>query len=108
MATAKASAGLTISNATHGRSVEGMTDVRNDFAASIEYLIQILNGDYYATVKKTVKNNWVGTDATDFLNDIEKSRAALEKKLRELKSKFNAAIDADAKQFKNFQSKNVK
>ena len=100
--------GLNMSGATYARSVSGSKLLKQDFAASIESLIKILNGDKYATFKKTIKQNWVGADATDFLNDVEKSRAALEKSLRTLKAKFDAAVDADAKQFSSFQSKNVK
>ncbi len=100
--------GLTMNAADYARSASGAKKLEADFLADIEALIKVLNGDKYATFKKTIKNNWVGADATDFLNDIEKTRKNLESSLRNLKTKFNAAIAADAKQFKNFQSKNIK
>ena len=100
--------GLTISAADYGRSVNGAKKLQNDFVVDIEALIKVLNGDKYAEFKKVIKNNWVGADATDFLNDIEKTRKSLETSLRNLKTKFNGAIAADAKQFKKFQSRNVK
>lgn len=99
---------LTMSAATYARSKAGRTKLKNDFAGDIDNLIKILNGDKYAALKKTVKNNWSGADADDFLNDIEKSRKNLQKSLNTLKTTFNNAMDADAKQFSSFQSKNVK
>ena len=99
---------LTMSAATYGRSTAGRTKLKNDFSGDIDNLIKILNGDKYAAFKKTIKENWVGADATDFLNDIEKSRKDLQNALNKLKTTFNGAIDADAKQFSSFQSKNVK
>ena len=101
-------AGLTIDGASYGRSASGAKVLKNDFAGDIDNLIKVLNGDKYASFKKTIQTYWVGADATDFLNDIEKTRADLEKKLRSLKSTFNGAVDADIKQFGSFQSKNVK
>jgi len=98
---------LNMSNATYARSVSGRKKLENDFLADIENLTKILNGDKYTSLKKTVKANWVGADADDFLADIEKSRKALETNLKTLKSKFNSAVAADAKQFSSFQNKNV-
>ena len=103
-----ASSGLTMSAADYGRSVSGAKKLENDFVTDIEALIKVLKGDKYADFKKTIKANWVGADATDFLNDVEKTRKNLESSLRNLKTKFNGAVSADAKQFKQFQSKNVK
>ena len=102
------STGLTINKATYGRSKKGKNSLKNDFAGDIAYLIKVLNGDKYAAFKKTITENWVGSDATDFLNDIEKTRKALQSKLNSLKTKFDGAINADATQFASFQSKNVK
>ena len=99
---------FSINKATYGRSAAGIKTLKTDFSQDIENLIKVLNGDKYAAFKKIVKNNWVGADATDFLNDVEKTRASLEKTLRTLKTKFNAAVDSDSKQFLNFQNKNVK
>ena len=100
--------GLTMSAATYGRSKDGRTKLKNDFNGDIDALIKVLNGDKYAAFKKTINANWVGADADDFLNDIEKSRKALEQSLKNLKNTFSGAIDADANQFRNFQAKNVK
>lgn len=102
------STGLTIGKATYGRSSSGKAKLKNDFYGDIDNLIKVLNGDKYAAFKKTITQNWTGADATDFLNDIEKTRKALESNLKSLKSKFASAIDGDAKQFSSFQSKNVK
>ncbi len=99
---------LGIDKTNYGRSASGLKVLKNDFNADIEGLVKILNGDKYAAFKKIVTDNWVGADADDFISDVEKTRADLEKSLRSLKNKFNAALDADAKQFKGFQSKNVK
>ncbi len=101
-------AGVTMNQATFARSVSGRKKLANDFSSDIENLIKILNGDKYAALKKVVNQNWTGTDATDFLNDIEKTRKSLETKLRALKNQFNSAISSDASQFAKFQSKNVK
>ena len=102
------SGSLTMSSATYARSAAGKTKLKNDFSSDIDNLIKILNGDKYAKLVLTVHKHWAGADATDFLNDIEKTRKTLESNLRSLKSKFNNAVDADAKQFSSFQSKNVK
>lgn len=99
---------LTMSAATYARSTAGRAKLKNDFAGDIDNLIKVLNGDKYAAFKKTINSNWSGADATDFLNDIDKSRRDLQKALNSLKTTFNGAIDADAKQFSSFQSKNVK
>ena len=100
--------GLTIGKADYGRSKTGAKKLESDFFADIDALIKVLNGDKYAEFKKVIKNNWVGTDSTDLLNDVDKTRKNLESSLRNLKTRFSSAIAADAKQFKNFQSKNVK
>lgn len=100
--------GLTIGLATHGRSSSGAVKLKNDFSGDIENLVKILNGDKYAAFKKVVSANWTGPDADDFLADIDKTRAQLVSKLRALKNQFNAAVDSDTRQFKSFQSKNVK
>ena len=99
---------LNMTSATYGRSQNGRTTLKNDFYGDIENLVKILNGDKYTTFKKTIAANWVGADATDFLNDIDKTRIQIQSKLRSLKSQFANAVDADAKQFGSFQSKNVK
>ena len=100
--------GLNIGSATYARSAAGKTKLKNDFSVDIANLIKVLNGDKYAAFKKTINQNWTGADATDFLNDVEKTRKDLESKLNALKNKFNSAIDTDAKQFSSFQAKNVK
>ena len=105
---APATTALTIGTATYGRSVKGAGSLKESFSQSIDNLVKVLNGDKYAAMKKTIQSNWVGADATDFLNDIEKTRASLEKSLKALKTKFNAAVDADSKQFTSFQAKNIK
>ena len=102
------SSGLTMSNATYARSAAGKTKLKNDFYGDIDNLIKILNGDKYKSFKSTISNNWVGTDATDFLNDIDKTRGSLEKSLKALKTKFASAIDSDYRQFGSFQNKNTK
>ena len=99
---------LAIGSATFGRSVTGAKNMKAAFAASIDNMIKVLNGDKYAAMKKTVNANWVGADADDFLADIEKTRAALQKSLNQLKTKFNAAVEADAAQFSKFQESNKK
>ncbi len=101
-------AGLTIANATYGRSKAGRDKLKNDFYGDINNLISVLNGDKYRDFKRIVSQNWVGADATDFLNDVEKTRKSLESKLKALKKQFDNAIDGDAKQFSSFQSKNIK
>lgn len=103
-----AATALSMSTATFARSVKGAGSLKESFSQSIDNLVKVLNGDKYAAMKKTIQSNWVGADATDFLNDIEKTRASLEKSLKALKTKFNAAIDADSKQFISFQAKNIK
>ena len=98
---------LTISDADFGRSTEGKQTLKNNFNTDINNIKKVLNGDKYKALKNTVNASWVGEDANDFLNDVEKTRADLEKKLDELKTKFNNALDEDEKQFLNFQAKNV-
>ena len=102
------SPGLAIDAATYGRSATGAKRLKAAFDTDIENLVKVLNGDKYTAFKKTVNANWVGADADDFLADIEKTRASLEKSIRALKTKFNSAVDADIQQFAKFQSKNVK
>ena len=100
--------GLSIGSATYARSTAGKAKLKNDFSADIANLIKVLNGDKYAAFKKAINENWTGADATDFLNDVEKTRKDLEGKLNALKSKFNSALDTDSKQFSSFQAKNIK
>ena len=88
---------LTKDAATYEKSKDGKTKLKNDFSGDIDALVKALNGDKYATFKKTIKANWVGEDADAFLDDIEKTRAALEKNLKNLKSTFKNAIDNDEK-----------
>lgn len=102
------STSVSMTDATYARSAAGNKTLQNDFSADIENLIKVLNGDKYASFKKTIEQNWTGADAEDFLNDVEKTRRSLQSKLTALKSKFNSAMSADAKQFASFQSKNVK
>ena len=81
--------GLIIDSSSYERSI---TASKKDFIGDINKLIKTLNGDKYASFKKIIKENWVGADVTDFLNDIEKTKKELEKKLKTLKSKYNSAI----------------
>lgn len=99
---------LDMTNATYGRSTSGKSKLYTDFCNDIENIIKVLNGDKYATFKRTVTENWVGVDADDFMADIEKTRVELQSKLRALKTRFYVAIDNDARQFASFQQKNVK
>lgn len=99
---------LDMSSATYARSQSGEKVLYNDFAGDIDNIIKILNGDKYTTFKKTINAYWVGPDATDFLNDIEKTRQELQQKLNALKSQFQGALSADMKQFQQFQAQNVK
>jgi SpoVK/Ycf46/Vps4 family AAA+-type ATPase len=93
---------------TYGRSLSEIKKLKNDFNVEIENLIRVLNGNKYESLKKIVNANWVGNDAIDFLEDVEKTRTTLEKNLRTLKNKFNDAIEADLRQFEEFQDDNVK
>ena len=102
------STSVSLTDATYARSAAGIKRLQSDFSADIENLIKILNGDKYATFKKTIEQNWTGADAEDFLSDVESTRKTLETNLRELKTKFNNAMDEDAKQFAEFQARNVK
>lgn len=100
--------GLTMDAATYARDAAGRSKLKSDFNGDIEALVNVCKGSKYNDLIKLVKNNWVGADATDFINDLDKEIAALIKSLRALKTEFNTAIDADAKQFASFQSKNVR
>ena len=82
MATSKSTSGFTMENATYARSQSGKNSAISDFDADIENLVKVLNGDKYAAFKKTINNNWVGEDATTFLNEVEKTRKKLQKDLR--------------------------
>ena len=97
---------LDMDSATYARSVKGATKLYTDFSDDIDKIIKALNGSKYTDLKKVVKENWVGADATYFLNEVEKSRGTLETKLKALKTKVKGAIDADTKQFASFQSSN--
>jgi len=100
---------LDMSSATYGRSTSGAKSLKEtSFASDITKIKNALNGDKYAKVKSTVKAYWVGSDADDFLNDIDKTRKEVLNQISTLQSKFNAAIDQEAKEFKSFQAKNVK
>lgn len=92
----------------YGVSESGIKQLKNDFNVDIENYIRILNGNKYEEFKKVLAANWVGADATDFLQDVEKTRAELEKSLRRLKNKFNAALDAALKDFRAAQDRNAK
>ncbi len=108
MASSKKSSGLTMSSATYARSTSGKKTLKNSFNEDITKMVNILNGDKYKTFKSTVSQNWVGADASDFLNDVDKTRANLAKKLKELKALFNSAMDEDDTVFNAFQAKNIK
>ncbi len=100
---------LDMSNATYARSTKGAKTLKEtSFASDITKIKNALNGDKYAKVKSTVKAYWVGADADDFLNDIEKTRKDVLNQISSLQSKFNTAIDQEAREFKSFQSKNVR
>lgn len=59
--------------------------MEKDFINDIDALIKVLNGNKYAKLKEIVNDNWIGYDATKFLNDVEKAKKDLEKKLKDLK-----------------------
>ena len=100
--------GLTMDAATYARDKAGREKLKSDFNGDIEALVNVCKGPKYNDLVKLVKNNWVGADATDFLNDLDKEISDLIKSLRALKTNFNTAIEADARQFASFQSKNIK
>ena len=64
--------------------------MEKEFINDIDTLIKILNGNKYKQIKDSVNANWIGNDATKFLNDIEKSKKDLEKKLKALKANIKA------------------
>ena len=100
--------GLTMSAATYARDNAGRSRLKNDFNSDIEAFVNVINGSRYTDLVKYVKANWVGADADDFLRDIDKTRADLIRDLRSLKTRFNEALEADAREFASFQSKNIK
>ncbi len=100
---------LDMSNATYARSTSGAKTLKEtSFAKDITKIKNALNGDKFSKVKSAVKANWVGADADDFINDIEKTRKDVLTQINSLQSKFNTAIDQEAKEFSSFQAKNVK
>ena len=100
--------GLTMDAATYARDAAGRAKLKADFNGDIQALINVCNGSKYTDMVRFIRNNWVGADADDFIADINKTRNQLISKLKTLTTVFNNAIDADAKQFASFQSKNVK
>ena len=67
------------------KKMKGGILVEKEFIKEIDALIKVLNGNKYTKLKDTVNENWIGHDATKFLNDIEKAKKDLEKNLKKLK-----------------------
>lgn len=99
--------GLTMSNATYARSSAGIkklkANLENDIAAVTKHLST--SSDKYKTMTNTIKNNWVGEDATAFLKDIENQINELNKNITNFK-KYVDAFDTEQAQFLKFQQNN--
>lgn len=100
---------LDMTNATYARSTSGAKTLKEtSFATSIAAIIKALDGEKYTALIKAVKNNWVGADADDFLNDISRTKNDIKSRIKTLQNTFSTAIDGEAREFASFQAKNVK
>ena len=94
---------------TYARSATGAKTLKNTaFASDIARIRKTLDESHLNNLKKVVHEYWQGADAEDFLNDINKTRTTILSKINTLDKQFDAAIDAEAKEFASFQTKNIK
>ena len=99
---------LTIGTATNARSKVGLARLKADFNADLLKITSRISGSKYDTLVKTVKNNWSGADADDFLSDLKKTSESLKKQVKALKNEIEKALDDDYNSFIKFQQGNIK
>ncbi len=93
---------------TYGRSESGLNTLKSQIKSSCSKKMNALSGSEYTTLVKLIKQNWTGADATDFLKDLDKAVSNEKSYINSRSSEFQRLIDLDLKEFKAFQSKNVK
>lgn len=94
---------LTMDNATYGRSATGRKKLQNALTEDFNKMKDVLSGTEYQNVKAAVNKYWSGTDAQDFLADIDKTRDSILKAISKIKADAVAALDAEALEFDKFQ-----
>lgn len=99
---------LNMSSATNARSKAGLIKLKADFNTDLAKVISRLSGSKYDEMVRTIKANWEGADAEDFLKDIEKTKDALKKQVKALKNEIERTLDNDYNDFVKFQQRNVR
>ena len=99
---------LNMSSATNARSRAGLAKLKNDFNTDLNKVISKLSGSKYDEMVRTIRANWEGADAEDFLKDIEKTKDALKKQVRALRHEIERTLDNDYNDFVKFQQRNVR
>lgn len=81
-----------INNAAYGRSREGFRQATNNVSEYLRKLEVALThfNENYTNFQKTVRDNWSGDDAENFLTEVEKTRNELWYHInREVRPKFD-------------------
>lgn len=93
---------------TYGRSESGLKTLGSQIQGNCSKKINALGGSEYTTLVKLIKENWTGTDADDFINDLAKAVNNEKRYIRTKSSEFQSIINIDLRDFKAFQAKNVR
>lgn len=99
---------MAIKNATYGRSSGGLTTLKSNIQSQCSSMNKILSGQEYKDLISTLKENWAGTDATDWINDLDKQITDIKKQISTVSTQSQKLLDEDMANFKKFQASNVK
>ncbi len=93
---------------TYGRSEKGLSTLKAQIQGACSKKLNALTGSEYTTLVKTIRENWTGADANDFLNDLAKAISNEQTYIKTKSSELQKVIDQDLRDFKAFQAKNVR
>ncbi len=97
---------LTIDKATQARSQAGENVLLQAIQTDRKAIKTAVWNDKYNTIVSTVKNNWNGVDATDFLADLKKTAEEIQSITEKVYNKMETCIKDDYTKFTKFQATN--
>lgn len=97
---------LQMNDATYGRNLTGRAALVANLQGDIDKAIAALDGAEYNTVVTTVKNNWNGADADEFLAKLKATKDDIKKSYKQYKSVVQSALNSDSTQFTKMQNAN--
>ena len=95
-----------ISNATYGRSQQGLAKVKQNLTSDCSKMANALTGAEFNKLISTIQQYWSGVDATDWINDLKSMVKSAQNEVSKVSKNAQGMLDTDFHNFKSFQTKN--